>query len=142
MSILWSILTSKFAGPIATALCIFLGCLLLANLAANGKLKAQVKREHAAYVAWHNAALKWEAYGRGEKASYDASEALRTQETTNARQAVSEANGACSARIREAVQSTKAIRGITHAPVANCNARPIVDTRSLSDALAVPSPGH
>jgi hypothetical protein len=135
---MFSVLMSKVYGAISIALLCFLAITVIQNMG----LKAQVKREHAAYVAWHKAALKWEAYGRGEKASYDASERLRTQETTNARQAVSEANGACSARIREAVQSTKAIRGITHAPVANCNARPIVTTRSLSDALAVPSPGH
>jgi hypothetical protein len=135
---MFSVVMSKVYGAISIALLCFLAITVIQNMG----LKAQVKHEHAAYVAWHKAALKWEAYGRGERASYDASEALRVSETATARQAVSEANGACLARVREAVQSTKAIARVTHAPVPNCSVRPITDARSLSDALAVPSPGH
>lgn len=42
MAVLWSIITSKLAGPIALAVSLALGCFLMAALVTNGGLKAKV----------------------------------------------------------------------------------------------------
>jgi hypothetical protein len=132
---MFSVVMSKVYGAISIALLCFLAITVIQNMG----LKAQVKHEHAAYVAWHDAAVKWKANSEGWEASYRASEANRVSETTTARNAVGEANSACSRRIAEATRSTRAIRSIVNAPVTSCAGRPVVSADRLRDALAGPS---
>lgn len=139
IALAWSALTSRLAGPAATAVAIALACFLVASSLKNVALKSDVAREHKAAVVWRDSSKAWMANARGWKASYRASEAFRDTEAQTAINAVSEANSACSARVAEARRSAIAIRGITHAPVPNCASRPIVGTDRLRDALAGPS---
>ena len=95
--------------------------------------------------AWQEASRKWEAYGLAEKAAFDESERLRSEENDEARVALSEAEQSCTTRLAEARRSAAAIRSIvteeTRRDQNGCPVRGVVDPGRLRDALQ-PSTGR
>jgi len=74
------------------------------------------------------------------------SERRRKAEQRRAVAAISEAEGACDARVDQARRSARTIRQIIERPVAtdanNCPLRPVVGTDSLRDALQPAAGAH
>lgn len=95
---------------------------------------------------WRSAALDYKRASEGWRASFKASEKLRRSEQRRAVSAISEAEGACDARVDQARRSARTIRQIIERPVAtdanNCPLRPVVGTDSLRDALQPAAGAH
>jgi len=81
-----------------------------------------------------------EQTAKGFKASFREAEARRATEATQARQAMSEAQASCTARIDKARKAGAAISSIINKPVkydaAHCPVRSLVDADSLRDAIS------
>lgn len=141
-SLLTSRLTGLIAAPLAVILALALGWQTLQLAGAKGDLA-----EAREATAKANTALGfWMTYGRGQKAAYDRSEALRAAEAAQAATALSEASKTCSARVARARASGAAISAIiTPEPRRDPNACPdrtLVDPGILRDALAPRTPAR
>lgn len=139
-ALVWSALTSRAAGPLASALALALGCFLVVALLAHAGERSRAEMLVRDRDGWKASAQRWEASARGLRAAFDEAEALRRGETAAARAAVALAEKACEARVATARRSARAIETIIKQEVirdANgCPARRIVPVERLRDALA------
>lgn len=96
------------------------------------RLETARDQYRAEAVAWHKSADGW-------RASFTKSEGFRSDEKTQARQAVEAETASCSIRVAEARRSAKAIRVLVDRPVkldANqCPVREVVSADDLRSAL-------
>jgi hypothetical protein len=140
LALVWSVLTSRAAGPVAVALAVALACFLAAALvgaAAQGARADGMKRERD---RWRTTAGRWESAARGLRASFDETEALRRREAITAQAATDQASKACEARVATARRSARAIETIVNREVTRnangCPDRGLVPVERLRDALA------
>lgn len=138
-ALIWSVLTSRLAGPVMTAVAVLTAGFLAAALVGLAGQKARADGLSRDRDAWKTAAGRWEASARGLRASFDEAEAIRGREATRARTAAGEAARACDARVAAARRSARAIETIVTKEVARdangCPARGLVPGERLRDAL-------
>lgn len=139
-ALIWSVLSSRLAGPIASAVAVALACFLVAAVIGQAGLKAEFNRLSKDRDAWKAAAGRWEASARALRSSFDEAEAIRVRETSQARLAADEARRSCDARVVSARRSARAIESIVTQEVAHdandCPVRRLVPRERLRDALA------
>lgn len=137
--LVWSVLTARATGPLASALAVALACFLAAALLAHAGEKARAGMLARDRDGWKAAAQGWEATARGLRASFEEAEALRRRETGMARAAAEAAGKACETRVAAARRSARAIETIIKQEVTRdatgCPDRRIVPVERLRDAL-------
>ncbi len=137
VALIWSVLSSRLAGPIAAALAVVLSVCLAAALMGNAAQTARADRLVQARDAWEAAAGRW-------RAAHKQSEALRVRETGAARIAAVEAARSCEARVETARRSARAIQSIINQEVPHdaqgCPVRGLVPAERLRDALTPDAP--
>jgi len=136
---LWSLLTSRVAGPLAAALATLLACLLAAALVGQAVQKTRLVALERDRDGWKTAAGRWEASAKSLREAFDAAEAMRAKEMEAAQRAVAEAGKTCEARVVAARRSARAIDTIIRQEVSRdangCPARGLVPGGRLRDAL-------
>lgn len=132
-ALIWSLLSSRIAGPVAAALAVALAGCLVAALLGKAVQTARAERLQGERDGWEAAAGRW-------RSSFIQSEALRVRETAAAEAAVNEAARSCQTRILAAQRSARAIQSIITQEVPHdakgCPVRGLVTVERLRDALA------
>ena len=138
-AMIWRVVTSRMAGPMATAAAVLLAVLLMAALAGRAAEAARSARLTRDRDDWRAAAGRWQAAAEGWRASFRAGERIREEESASARAATEAAAAACAARVAAARRSAAAIETIVTKEVprdANgCPDRRLVPAERLRDAL-------
>lgn len=141
---LWSIATSRLAGPIAAVGALALGVMLLG---ARGHLATETRRADRAEAAartWLGGYTAWHTYGLAEKTAFAAAETRRTSEQARAEQGAATASRSCQARVDEARRSSSALSVLLNQeparvpspnPDGTCPVRVLLGSDSLRDAL-------
>jgi hypothetical protein len=132
-AILWSAVTSRLAGPVATALAGVLAFILVATLAGRAIDEGRITRLEVERDAWRTATGRWQA-------AREQSEASRLEERRAAEMSAAVADKACAARITAARRSSRVIHTIVQQEVGHdpkgCPLRGLVPAERLRDALA------
>lgn len=143
-AVIWKTVTSKLAGPVASAVAVLLALALVAALMAKGGAEARAARLLKDRDDWRSASRAWQSAAVAAQASFKAAEKLRAAEHGRAVVAVTESAKACDARVASARRSAAAIANLVNREVPRdpqgCPVRSIHGVADgVSDALQAPT---